>query len=201
MILCCAHTVINDPSLLEELLPTLIGTFLGGGISVGLAVYLFRRENDRESLSQVSQESSLLEAKRKEIERSWYLNVLINPNLSRIEGFFDNSKVTTIVTLSQLLKAKQGSVEEYNSLKAERRIIFKDEVRQFEYDFIKLIQSNSKGVSDSLMEWLRGFDDIISNYFDQVINSEVIDDDDLLQRLSVSKAEFYRIINQPLKNE
>ncbi len=37
--------------------------------------------------------------------------------------------------------------------------------------------------------------------FDAIVNTDVNDDDDLLERLSVSKAEFYKILNKPLKNE
>jgi hypothetical protein len=195
----CLHIIAEKASFWEELFPTLVGTILGGGISVWLAVFLFRQENKRDNLIREQENSSQTELRKSEIDRQWYINVLVNPNLSRIEEFFDMINGITQETAEQLYSAKNGMVKEYNELKALRRTLFKNEIRRFEYSFIKLIQTNSPKVSEDLMEWLRSFDDIISNFEDQIFNTEQLEKDQLLQRLSSSKAEFYKILSKPLK--
>jgi hypothetical protein len=195
----CIHIIAEKASFLEELLPTLVGTILGGGISVGLAVYLFREENKRDNLIREQENSSQSELRKSEIDRQWYMNVLVNPNLNRIEDFFEIINGITQETAEQLNAAKNGMVREYHELKAIRRTLFKNEIRRFEYSLIKLIQTNSSKVSEDLMEWLRSFDDIISNFEDQIFNTEQLDMEQLLQRLSSSKAEFYKILSRPLK--
>ncbi len=193
------HIVVENASFFEELLPTLVGTIFGGGISVGLAVYLFRAENKRDSLIREEENFTQSELRKLESDRQWYMNIMVNPNLSRIEDFFEKINVITVDTTDLLTSAKNGSVKEYKELKAMRRTLFKNELRKFEYSFIKLIQTNSPKVSEDLMEWLRSFDDIISNFEDQIFNMEQHDQDQLIQRLSSSKAEFYKILSLPLK--
>jgi hypothetical protein len=60
----CIHIIAEKASFLEELLPTLVGTILGGGISVGLAVYLFREENKRDNLIREQENSSQSELRK-----------------------------------------------------------------------------------------------------------------------------------------
>ena len=198
---CCVHTVVEQATFWDEFAPTLAGTLLGGGISVAVAVFIFRAEKNKESEARLRQERLNATSKKKEIDRSWYLNVLVNPNLERIEGFFSNVRELVVETVTELTKAKDGSINDYNQLKAIRTKLFKDELRKFEYDFIKLIQSNSTEISEKMMEWSRSFDDIVSNYVDTIVHSDSINDDDVLKRLSAAKSEFYKILNEPLKNE
>ena len=191
--------VIEKASFIEEFLPTLIATLVGGAISIWLALFLFKAENNRDNKIREADNNYQSNIRKLEIDKQWYLQVLVNPNLESIESFFKLVNDITIETFEQLILAKNGSVKEFNELKAFRRVKFKNELRKFEYSFIILIQTNSPQVSTDLMEWIRSFDDIISTFEDQIIQTDNIDRDQLIMRLSSSKAEFFKTLSKPLK--
>ncbi len=188
-------------SFWEEMAPNLLGNFLAAALSFVIALYLYRLEKNRESGIRRADNLTMTKNRRSESIKSWYINILVNPNTYRIEEFFDKLNSTMIDSVDHLNSQKSGSVDAYNSSKAEKIREFKLMLMDFDLTIMQLISSNNDALKEKLLDWKLGFEDIILKYIDTIILDEFEGVHELKPRLSSAKAEFYRILAGPVHLE
>lgn len=192
----------EEYSVFNEFITNAGSTLFGGLISLFIAILVFRFEKKKDKEFRENDSLQTLEAKRKEIDRQWYLNVIVNPNLELVNSFFEETKLMCVES-TRLLDSLNGSkINDYKTTKAIRIKLFKDKLRTFEYDFIYIVKSYSNNLSEQLMDSNRELEDQVLNFIDNIINVEgKVDDEQLIQKISTSKAKFYYYLNMPIKNE
>ena len=194
---CCAENIALEPSFIMKVLPTLVG----GGISAFLAVALFMAGKKKDSKLRKEEAETISAIRKAEINRSWYLNVLVNPNLVKVEDFFKDVRILTCSTVDILIEKKKGSIPNYKLAKAAEIVKFKEQLNQFDLDFLELIKSNNQNIFQELLEWQLELEDMVLNYYDNVFEAEEIDPSDLKKSLSEMKSRFFKILNRPILAE
>ncbi len=106
--------------------------------------------------------------RNKEINRSWYLRVVVEPNLKKVEDFMNNSlsSISNSVTTLVAIKDNNASTEDYFKAKSGEIGKFQSLKRNFEINFIELVQVNYPETGLKLSESLRELEDIVSSCLD-----------------------------------
>lgn len=110
--------------------------------------------------------------RKKEVERNWYLKVLIEPCLTEISSFYDNV-LNNYKTSCDLLRANsQKPHNEYTHLKSKEFGKFQQCKRELEVNVIIPIQSRYNDVGEKILEELRNLEDLYTTSLDQEKFSE-----------------------------
>ncbi len=135
----------------------------------------------------------------REIERNWYLKVLIEPNLENISSYYNNNELlyqkSSVLLEENLLTL---SHPEYLRVKAQQSGGFQTAKRKFEIDVIDPIRVLYPSVALTLTETLLNLEDKFTKYLD----SESIVEDKIVQFNkfnSANRAEFLSVLYQPIK--
>ena len=177
MIFSCCTPV--EPSLWQKILPTLIGP------SIVLFLFIVGRFLD----------STI---RLREVKRNWYLKVIIDPNISKLEEFYTNVLSTVRASISILVPLKSSkNFSEYLTEKSLEIGKFQVIKRKFEIEFIALIQTNYPEISNELESLLRDLEDKITACLDK----QDLDESHystLEIELSSTKYELLKILYKPL---
>ena len=95
--------------------------------------------------------------RRKELSRNWYMKVIVEPSLEKIQFFFDNVHTTYETSANTLLNSPELG---YVDLLTEEIRKFHKVRRKFEFDVILTIQSTNPEIAEHVMELVRTIDDI-----------------------------------------
>ncbi len=172
--------VIENPDLLEKLLPTFV--------SVAFVVLLFVVGRVIDSA-----------IRRKEIKRGWYQKVIIDPNINKINLFYDKL-ISQMVTSICSLKAQKDNLNftQYVEIKAIEADLVKKIVRRFELEFIQLVNLNYPLVANKLRTHIQQTQDDLLRMIDRVDLGEH-QYDEIESEVSESKSEMYGILFIPLE--
>ena len=178
---CC---MCNTPTpfesdLVQKIFPTIVGS------SIVVLLFIIGRLLD----------STM---KLREIKRNWYLKVIIDPNIKKLEDFYLDVFSTLKVSISTLVQLKSTrNFNEYIVDKSLEMGKFQTLKRKFELDFIALIQTNYPEISNELENLLRDLEDKVTSYLDR---QDLVDShyDNLEISVSSTKYELLKILYKPL---
>lgn len=181
MLICCLKEIPQiESSIWDKVLPTIIST------TIVIILFIIGRLLD-----------SIL--KSNEIRRNWYQKVIIDPNIEKLNAFYDDTIKQTKLSIESLVRRKKElSFDDYISAKAIEINKIKEIKRVFEYEFIQLVQTNFPEIAEELFEHLRDFEDCLSQYLDK----QDLSNDHFVQaeKECVSKKHcIYGILYKPLK--
>lgn len=178
---CC---VCNTPTpfesdLVQKILPTIVGS------SIVVLLFIIGRLLD----------STM---KLREIKRNWYLKVIIDPNIKKLEDFYLDVFSTLEVSISTLVQLR--STRNFNDYIVDKSLEmgkFQTLKRKFEIDFIALIQTNYPEISNELENLLRDLEDKVTSCLDR---QDLVDShyDNLEISVSSTKYELLKILYKPL---
>lgn len=181
MLLCCLNEIPKpEPTIWDKILPTVIST------TIVLLLFIVGRILD-----------SVL--KSNEIRRNWYQKVIIDPNITKLNTFYDDTIKQIKLSIESLVQRKADlTFDKYIEAKATEINKIKEIKRGFDYEFIQLIQTNFPEIAEELSEHLRDLEDCISTYLDK----QDLTTDHFIQAEKdvVSKKHcIYGILYKPLK--
>jgi hypothetical protein len=140
MILSCPFFTPHE-SLISKVLPALVTS------SVVLVTFIIGKLIDSKM-------------KSKENNRTWYLRVIIEPNLKVLDQFILDSLNSLNTSIDNLLNSKSTlNFDRYIELKTIEIGKFQSIKRSFEFSFIQLIQANYPEIGVALSESIRGLED------------------------------------------
>lgn len=176
--LCCCHYIPESSSNLKELLPL---------VSPVIVIILF-----------IIDRIIGFKLRRKEIERNWYLKVLIEPGISKISDFYKKS-FEFYSSSANLLKASSTlSHADYNVLKAQEFSKFQSLKRELEAEVIFPIQIRYPDVGKNLTELLLNIEDTFTSSLDrEEFSEEKIKDFQIY--IARNRAELLTCLYFPLK--
>lgn len=169
-----------EPSVWDKITPTIIST------SFVILLFVIGRFLD-----------SVL--KSNEIRRNWYQKVIIDPNITKLNLFYDDTISQMKASISTLVESKKIlSFDDYIAAKAIQINKIKDIKRVFDYEFIQLIQTNFPEITEDLYEHLRDLEDCLSQFLDrQDLNNDHFIE---AEKECVSRKHcIYGILYKPLK--
>jgi len=180
MIVNCQISSQIDP-IYEKVLPTLI--------SVGVVVFIFIIGRFFDS-----------RIRNKERKRNWYLKVIIEPNVQKVEIFVNDIYASVSNSIEKLVNNKSKiSYNEYITLKSIEFGKFQKIKRKFELDFILLIQSNYPKIANDLSILLLELEDTTTNILDSK-NLNTDDFDLIEENIKKYKSKFWSLLYKPLVN-
>lgn len=141
-----------NTSLWEKILPTII--------SGTIAIFLFFI-------------GRLLDTflKSKEQKRNWYLKVIIDPNIEKLNNFFSSSLIQFKSTLEELKNKSNIGHNDYLTLKTEEFGKFSSLKRDFEFEFINLIGINYSEIEQEIICLINNLDDNYKTSLDNIDNN------------------------------
>lgn len=149
MLLYC-HQILQPESLYIKVLPAIISGF------IVLILFIIGRIIDSK-------------IRTKEISRTWYLRVIIEPNLKKVDDFMQNTSETVRLSISSLSAARDNNILYWEYIEAKAKEIGKFQLlkRNFEIGFIQLVQWNYPIIGAQLSESLRKLEDIVTSILDK----------------------------------
>ena len=136
--------------------------------------------------------------KKKENDRTWYFKVLLDPNLIKIDIFFNSIKECYINSCKILEASQDNPHSSYNSLKSQEIGKFQKIKRLFELDVISPIIFRYPNVGDALTIILMDLEDILTLNLD---NDKFTEDDidSFSAKLSEKKSIWLNTLYDPIK--
>lgn len=105
--------------------------------------------------------------RKKEVERNWYLKVLVEPGVQKISEFY-SSLVEKYSQSAKLLDSNKGQPhEEYNKLKSKEFGKFQAFKRDLEIQVIYPIQLRYPDVGNDITNQLMDIEDVYTNSLDR----------------------------------
>jgi len=150
--LCCCQTVPESSSRLKDLLPL---------VSPIIVIILF-----------IIDRVIGFRLRRKEVERNWYLKVLIEPGVSKISDFYKKSVEFYTASANTLGASSALPHANYNVLKAQEFSKFQSLKRELEAEVIFPIQMRYPVVGQKLTELLLDIEDTFTSSLDREEFSE-----------------------------
>jgi hypothetical protein len=133
-------------------------------------------------------------------KKNWYLNVLVQPNVKKINEFYEQS-ISVLKTDIEELKIAEASVlhSEYISLSISKQREFKSRKRDFEFNFINLLRSSSGKIAKGCTDKVNELDDLVSKtILSQNIND--IEFEEIERKISLNKVEFLNVLFTYMEN-
>lgn len=176
---CCTNIPVENAWEMSKILPTIISTI------IVITIFIIGRILDGE-------------IKSKEIRRNWYQNIIINPNINKLELFYTDILNAINNSTDILIQSKSRiSFEEYLSLKSTEIGKFQSIKRNFEFEFIFLVQTNFPEIAEELSEHIRKIEDKVTIYIDDE-NISIDKQDNFNSEIKVLKNEIFGILYKPL---
>ena len=149
MLSCCYNQLpVQELSLFQKILPTIVGS------SIVVILFILGRFLD----------STL---RLRELKRNWYMKVIIDPNIDKLEEFYKQTLISTKESINNLTGIKDElSFSNYIGAKSVEMGKFQFIKRKFEIEFIALVQTNYPEISNELEVLLRDLEDKITTCFD-----------------------------------
>lgn len=145
MILSCP---VNESSFIFSFMPTILS-----GI-VLIALFLAGRYID-------------MKIKKQAIRGEWYLNVIINPNIFKLEEFYKEIAISTAESIESLITNSEISHDKFLGLISEELGNFQKKKRTFEMEFLALIKTNYPLINEELDKLMRDLEDEIALIYDK----------------------------------
>lgn len=136
--------------------------------------------------------------RRKERETNWYYKVFIDPNIDKINSFFDDTKkeylesskkIKSQLLLPNILDHKSHEIGKFQIIK-----------RDFENDILLPIISSYQEIGNTLTEELLNVEDVYTECMDKIHGDETYQSE-FSKKLSVRKAIFFKILFKPINKE
>ncbi|SHF23376.1 hypothetical protein [Chryseobacterium takakiae] len=133
--------------------------------------------------------------RKKERKTNWYYKVFIDPNIEKINSFFDNTKQTYVesskeiksyLTRPNILDYKSHEIGKFQTLK-----------RDFENDILLPIISSYQEIGNSLTEELLNLEDVYAECMDKIHGDETYQNE-FSKKLSERKAQFFKMLFKPI---
>jgi hypothetical protein len=174
---CC--TPIIDDTIVTKLIPYVIGP------SIVILLFIIGRLLDSK-------------VRLREIRRNWYMKVIIDPNIEKLELFYENIQDTIKKSIEGLVpKQTVVTMAEYLVLKSTEMGTFQNLKRKFETQFISLVQTNYPEISNELEDLLRDLEDQITSYLDRS-NLALTHLDEIESIISGNHYSLIKILYKPL---
>lgn len=133
----------------------------------------------------------------KEIRRTWYLNVIINPNILKLESFYNDTAKQLDQSIQHLCNLQTSAFDTYVAQQTIEIGKFQKLKRKFEIGFIALIQTNYSEIAGELTAVIIELEDEITECLaNQKLSVE--DFDDVEKKINESKHKLYSILFRPL---
>lgn len=172
--------VAANPDLFEKLFPTLV--------SVTFVVLLFIIGRLIDS-----------KIKRKDIKRGWYQKVIIDPNINKINSFYNNLVKQIGKSIANLKDQKDKLIfNEYIVIKAKEAEKVKRIVRKFDLEFVQLVDLNYPLVAVELRTHIMQIQDDLLKMIDRPDLGEH-QYDEIESKVSESKSKMYGFLFIPLE--
>lgn len=111
--------------------------------------------------------------RKREVERNWYLKVLIEPGINKISVFFKNTLESYKLSAEFLDSNKQQPHDNYSALKSKEFGKFQSLKRELEAEVVFPVQITYPLVGEKVMEELRNLEDKFTSSLDNEKFSEV----------------------------
>lgn len=152
------HVIVN-PEISETLWSKLLPTIISGVLLVSLFIVGRLIEN---------------RIKRKELKQNWYLKVIIEPNISRIDRFIEKSHTSLLNSIRELEIARTLPHVQYIETKSTEIGKFQKIKRNFEFGFLLIVGNNYPNLDEALTDMILELEDQITVILD---NENTIEDD------------------------
>jgi hypothetical protein len=127
----------------------------------------------------------------REARRNWYLKVIIEPNIDKVNSFYQEVMLYVLASMDnlhqQILELKSKEIGKFQTLK-----------RTFEHEVIYLVKSNFPETSERLTELLRDFEDDITGLIDTE-ESILTADKKIETVVFTSKHDLFKALYEPLR--
>ena len=136
--------------------------------------------------------------RKREIERTWYFKVLIDPSLSKMNDFFSDVQKVYLEASSSLSGSKTLPHTEFTSLKSTKIGEFQKVKRIFDTDIIPPINKRYPTVGSKLQNILLDLEDCFSSSID----AELFSDDDVSvfhEKVCEMRAIWLNILYEPIR--
>jgi len=138
--------------------------------------------------------------RKREIERNWYLKVLIEPGITKISDFYKKTN-ETYATSAELLQGNSSIAHEaYLSLKSKEIGKFQSYKRELEAEVILPIQMRYTKVGEHLTESLLNLEDCFTSSLDKGLFSEQ-DIKDFQSKIASNRAILLNQLYSPLQRK
>jgi len=138
------------------------------------------------------------EIRRKERETNWYYKVFIDPNIDKINSFFDETKQIYVESSKKIkLQVALPNILDYKSHEIGKFQILK---RDFENDILLPIISSYQEIGNNLTEELLNVEDTYTHCMDKIHGDETYQSE-FSRNLSTRKAIFFKILFKPINKE
>jgi len=137
--------------------------------------------------------------RKREIERTWYYKVLIEPSLTKIGDFFKDTQDLYKASCEKLALSNNMPHNEYNSLKSSEIGKFQQVKRAFEIDFVTPINHRYPNVGLSLQNILMDLEDKFSNGLDSEFLTQT-NIETFVDSVSNSKVAWLNTLYEPINN-
>lgn len=132
-----------------------------------------------------------------EIRRNWYQKVIIDPNIQKVNTFYVNILSQSKESIIVINKSKNELIhKDFITKKTTELSKIKRIIRNFEFEFILMVQTNYPEIADDLSEHIRGIEDYITNFIDRIDdNNDYIT---LEKEINSKKYTIFNILYKPL---
>lgn len=136
--------------------------------------------------------------RKNEVKRTWYFKVLIDPNIEKINTFYNAIK-EAYNNSSDILNASQDlSHIDYVSLKSKEIGVFQKIKRDFEIDVIEPIIYRYPKIGDKLTDILISIEDTYTTNLDSGDFSKE-KTDLFISHISSCRAKWFNVLYEPIK--
>ena len=156
------------------------------GIIIGLITFMLERRSAKIS-------------KLKRIRESWFLTIIVQPNLLGIDNFYEDVIKNIKTSISTLKSNSNLQHNDYIVLESSEIVKFTEMRRQFMNNFVFLVRGHSKDLSTDLNEIINKLNDQYSNVLDSIDNNPAIDLNDVENNIWENKGFLIEELFKSLK--
>lgn len=137
--------------------------------------------------------------KLKRIRESWFLTIIVQPNLEDIDKFYaeviNNMKIS-IITLKENIMIRHY---DYIELESNEIVKFTEIRREFINNFVSLVKGHSTSLSQNLNQIINNLNDLYSVTLDVIDHNPLIDSKDIENNILENKSLFIEELFKSLK--
>ncbi|MDT0687665.1 hypothetical protein [Autumnicola psychrophila] len=122
---------------------------------------------------------------KKNNKYNWFLSIIIQPNLERIEKIYSSTEETLKKSINELRTSSSLPHDQYLLLQRKKMNQFKNEKRSYFNNFSSLVRAYDPNLANRIDEIINELDDIYTQNLDEGISDES-------KSFSVISSEIYR---------
>ncbi|MBM6656073.1 hypothetical protein H6B28_12395 [Bacteroides mediterraneensis] len=134
--------------------------------------------------------------RKKETKKSWYMSVIIQPNLNNIDTFYNQIHQRINNNINSLKRINDGRFIPRQKARANRAL--RDLRNDFLDNFVTIIQSYDKSLATNINRIINDLQDLCSNQIDNYSNADI---SQIKKRIYENRASLISLLYDGIKEE